>query len=275
MIFRSYNPCFLLEPYIKVIHLRHFVFPQQVSVPCKPYPPRPEHCMAFYVRGSETTEHPFEGITYKKPRSVLSGQYTKQINRYSSHEFLMILVVFKPGALYHFTRLSFEQLMNTALDAEAVFGSAITRLNERLSSTDNYSEMLRLINDFFCRLINVIKVDEQPIDTALDSILKNQMPVTVQQLASDCCLSMRQLERKLLDRVGVGPKTFLKIVRFNQSYTMRLRHPHVSWQAIASTCGYTDYQHLVKDYRTFTGTSAVQFFKMEEKAPERVLGLNR
>ena len=275
MIFRSYQPSLLLEPFIQVIHLRHFVFPSHAPLSVKPYPPRPEHCMAFYVRGFEMTHHPFDGYTVKKPTSVLTGQYTKQINRISSPEFLMIQVVFKPGALYRLTHLPFHELMDTALDAEAIFGSKVTRLNERLNSTDDYAEMLSLVNAFFCQLVTGLKVEEQPIDVALASMLKSGQPLSVQQLAADSCLSVRQFERQLLYRVGVGPKKFLKIVRFNNSYFLRLRRPAMTWQAIASSCGYTDYQHLAKDYREFTGTSALQFFEMEEKAPERLLGLTR
>jgi hypothetical protein len=47
----------------------------------------------------------------------------------------VILVQFKPGALFHFTRIPFQELMNAAIDAEAVFGNEITRLDERLDST--------------------------------------------------------------------------------------------------------------------------------------------
>jgi AraC-like DNA-binding protein len=276
MIFRSYRPSLLLEPFIEVIHLRHFVFPPHTPLPFKPYPPRPEHCIAFYVRGCETTEYPFDGLRIKRPRSALSGQHTQQINRYVSPEFLMILVVFKPGALFRFTRIPFQELMNTAVDAEAVFGNALTRLNERLNSTDSYDEMIALVTEFLCAQAGMTSNhDLQPVDKALQWFLQNPQALTVQQLAYHSCLSLRQLERKFLERVGVGPKTFLKIARFNQSYFMRLRRPHMTWQSVASSCGYADYQHLVKDYRAFTGSTAAQFFQSEEKAPERVLGLTK
>ena len=274
MIFRSYKPSFLLEPFIEVIHLRHFVFPPNTTLPFKPYPPRPEQCIAFYVRGGETTEYPFDGHRLKQPRSALWGQHTQQINRYVSPEFLMILVVFKPGALFRFTRMPFQELMNTAVDAEAVFGSSLARLNERLNSTDAYGEMIDLVNDFLYKQAGMTSNESlEPVDKALQWFLKTPQALSVQDLAYHSCLSQRQFERKFLERVGVGPKTFLKIARFNRSYFMRLRRPHMTWQAIASLCGYADYQHLAKDYRSFTGNTAAQFFQTEEKAPERVLGL--
>lgn len=275
MIFRSYKPSLLLDSFIEVIHLRHFIIPPHVIAPFKPYPPRPEHCLAFYVKGFETTEYPFENKREKRARSTLSGQFLQQINRHVSQEFLMIMVVFKPGALYRFTGIPFREFTNTAIDAEAVFGKEITSLNERLNSVDAYHEMIAFVNEFLVKQLNKIRKILLPVDEAIEWLLNHPNPLSVQQLSYYSCLSGRQLERTFLERIGVPPKTFLKIARFNKSYNLHLRKPNVSWSAIATVCGYTDYQHLVKDYRAFTGSTAAKFFETEDNAPERLLGLAR
>lgn len=273
MLFRDFMPSPELGAFVEVYHLRHFIFPADAVLPIKPYPPRPEHCLAFYVRGFEITEHLKDGKRVQRPRSVVSGQYTYQINRHTSLEFLMILVVFKPGALFRLTGMPLPSITNTEFDAEAVFPKEMRCVNDRLSSSESYSEMIRIVDEYLCRLFRHTRKETQPVDLALEQFLRQDHGFSVHQLARDSFLSPRQLERKVQERTGVSPKTFLRIARFNRSYFLHLRHPQMDWPSIALHCGYTDYQHLAKDYREFTGTTSVRLFQEEEKAPERVLGL--
>ncbi len=273
MIFRSYKPSLLLSSYVDVIHLRHFIFPANGKIPFKPYPPRPEQCLTFYVRGFELTEYKREGIVIHRPRSTISGQYTHIINRNPSAEFLMILVVFKGGALNRLTGIPFTEFMNLAADAESVLGNEVKYLNERLNSMEYYEEMLGQVNLFLEALVKKATADVLPVDPAIDFLLKNEHSISVKQLSEISCLSARQLERRFMERTGVNPKTFLRVLRFNRSYFLHLRHPSKTWQSLATHCGFTDYQHMVKDYREFTGSSPAQLFVSESKAPERVLGL--
>lgn len=275
MIFRDYFPTPQLREYIEVYHLRHFVFSNNVKPPFKPYPPRPEQCMTFYARGMEISEH-VDGNKIEKPRSVLSGQFTYRINRYSSYpEFLMILVVFKPGALHRLTGIPFNELTNADIDAEAVFSSELHQVNSRLTSTDSYPEMIAIIELFFYTLAIKNKKEAQPVDNIFDLLVKNDSNYKLDWLAKNAYLSPRQLERKFYERIGVCPKTFLRISRFSQSYWLRLKKPDLDWFSIAISCGYNDYQHMVRDYKEFASTTPNLLFNDENKAPERVLGLNK
>jgi AraC-like DNA-binding protein len=53
---------------------------------------------------------------------------------------------------------------------------------------------------------------------------------------------------------------------------MKNRYPDKDWLSIAIHCGYYDYQHLVKDYKEFTGYTPPQFFSIDNGSPERAFG---
>jgi transcriptional regulator GlxA family with amidase domain len=106
-------------------------------------------------------------------------------------------------------------------------------------------------------------------------ILANHKKFSLDWLANQACLSPRQFERKSNHYIGVSPKLFAKIARFNQSYNMRLKNPHEDWLSIAVGSGYHDYQHLVRDYKEFANASPNILFAEENKAPERILGLHK
>ena len=275
MIFKDFNPSPQLQEFVEVYHLRHFVFSNDKKLPFKPYPPRPEQCIAFYPRGSEFTELVPDGVQIKKPRSVITGQFTNRINRYTTNEFMILIVVFKPGALHRLTGISFQQVMNNHVDLEAVFPTETRQVNERLNSCNDYTEMVSVIEAYLLKMAKNIKIESRPSDQVLMLVGNKPQKYSLDWLASQACLSPRQLERKFYQYLGVCPKTFARVVRFDQSYKMRLKYPKDDWLSIAVACGYHDYQHMVRDYKEFASTTPNVLFDEEHKAPERMLGLNK
>jgi transcriptional regulator GlxA family with amidase domain len=81
------------------------------------------------------------------------------------------------------------------------------------------------------------------------------------------------LERKFLDRTGVTPKLFARLVRFDRAFREKNLNPLRDWRSIAFDCNYYDYQHLVRDYKEFTGLKPTDFHQLENQAPERSFGL--
>lgn len=276
MISQDYLPSPPLRPYIAAYRLRHFVLRNGHKLACKPFPPRPEQCLVFYPRGFEITEFNIQKNKTQRPRSVITGQFTQRVNRYISYpEFLMIEADLKPGALHRLTGLPCKELANSDVDAESFFSHEIKRVNDRLGSASTYPEMIAIIEAFFLQLVQKEKKSPLQVDHALQLFAYSADFYSVDLLSKQACLSPRQLERKVDERIGVGPKTFLRICRFHQSYCMRLKNPALDWLYIAVACGYTDYQHLVKDYKEFAGTTPNHFFSEEKKAPGRVLGLTK
>jgi transcriptional regulator GlxA family with amidase domain len=85
-------------------------------------------------------------------------------------------------------------------------------------------------------------------------------------------LCQRQFDRKFLERVGISPKQYLQVIRFDKAFRMKNRFPQKDWLTIALHCGYYDYQHLVKDYKEFTGYTPNQFLAIDNNAAERTFG---
>jgi AraC-like DNA-binding protein len=73
-------------------------------------------------------------------------------------------------------------------------------------------------------------------------------------LARDFCLSTRQFERRFQISVGLPPKRFAQIQRFNQVFRI-LEDPSRNWVDTALDCGYYDQAHLIRDCQRFTGTT--------------------
>jgi AraC-like DNA-binding protein len=274
MIFKNFQPSLFLNGLVQVYHLRHFRFNPGMPVPFKAFPPRPEQYIAFYPRGFETTQLVRDGSTIIRPKSIISGQYTQLINRHVTHEFMIIQAAFAPGALHKLTGIPFSEMRDSSLDLESLFPKESREVNAKLEEAQEYSEMIRIVDEFLCGLfLRKAKINARPVDQVIGALATGEAYRKIDWLAGQACLSVRQFERLSYDYVGVSPKVFTRIARFNATYIMRLKNPQFTWLRIAIECGYQDYQHLVRDYKEFSNVTPNMLFNEEFRAPERILGL--
>ena len=87
---------------------------------------------------------------------------------------------------------------------------------------------------------------------ALDTAIGTNGLISVTGLAKRVNLSNRQLERQFLDTVGMTPKRFCRIRRF-QHVLQAMEEPGANWADAAVECGYYDQAHLIRDLRRFSG----------------------
>lgn len=274
MICQDFLPSPALREYIKCYHLRHFVFSDGIGLPYKPYAPRPEQTLAFYPRGHELVEYVASSKIIKRPRSYIMGQYVERTNRHlGSRDFIVFLVDFQPGVIYRITGIPFYELTNTDIDAEAIFGKEVRWVNERLSATASYEEMIQIVERFLLWLVGSMKRAAHPIDAVANLIIKYPEDARTVQLAKEAFLCSRQFERKFKERLGISPKLYARIARINKAFRIKYNNINEDWLTIALMCGYHDYQHLVKDFQDFAGVTPVNYLVEDTQAPERLFGL--
>lgn len=273
MLLKDYLPTRGLEEYVRCYRIVHFKFDKNQTPPFKPYTPRPENCLAFYPHDTEKIEYAKDGKKVENLPIALVGQHLGVTNRFIGHEFLVIQIIFQAGALYRLTGVPLTELTDAYMDADFVFAKDIQFVNEQLHHADTYIDMVRIVNDFVLNLVKKNVKDVQPIDMVCQLLLKKSDTVlSLDWLARESCLSVKQFERKFKERMGVNPKVFTRLIRFDNVFRTRNAQPNLDWLNIAYNCNYYDYQHLVRDYKDFTGFSPTAFHALD--TPESVLGMS-
>ncbi len=272
MLINEIKPAPSLQEYIRLYRIIDFHFSNTASIPLKMYSPRPEQCLQFYPKDTETVTYPGSRLTISNKRATITGQHTILNHRQVGNDFLSFQVVFQPGAFFRLTGISMQSLSNLYLDAEDIFGKRVREVNERLFIAGSYNEMIRIIDQFLATLVKQTKKQHHAVDDSGRLMLLEEEFFKVDSFIKQSCLSTRQFDRMFKERIGIAPKQYLQVVRFDKAFRMKNRHPYLDWLSIAIRCGYHDYQHLVKDYKAFTGYTPQQFFLIDNQAPERAFG---
>lgn len=263
-----------LREYVRKHQVIRFLFGPEQNIPHKVYSPRPEICLVFYIRDLQQVSYATDQKQLSHPRCTLIGQHTVVTNRFTGRDFWALQIVLQPSALYRLTGIPTYELTNTFLDAEAVWGKQIREAHEEMANSDDVETIIRIAEAFFEKIIRQAGENSHKIDGVSTLILNQNKPVSIDELASQTCLSSRQFFRKFNERMGIGPKLFDRIVRFEKAFFMKNANPDLDWLTIALACGYYDYQHLAKDYKYFTNFSPSRFYEIDTKSPERTFGVS-
>jgi AraC-like DNA-binding protein len=87
----------------------------------------------------------------------------------------------------------------------------------------------------------------------------------VASLARDFGISTRHLERQFLDGVGLPPKLYARMRRFQRVFPT-IEEGSGSWAAAAAACGYYDQAHLIRDFREFAGQPPASLLASDDLA---------
>ena len=273
MIFKTIQPAEHLKPFIKDYLLLRYVFDKSKPIPIKPFPANTQHCLVFYLKGCVMTYNSETNVYNSFAKISLNGSQITRFDFHLSQDYLMFSVNFQPNVLSKFLRLPLTEFINDRIDAEAILNPEINQVYENMTNAINYEHIVKIAEEYLWKRIQKVKIAFDPIDKV--ALLLNEKPsiFSVEKLADLACLSISQLERRFINETGISPKFYARINRFSQAYSLKEKQPNTDWLGIALETGYHDYQHLVKDFKQFSGTTPNSLLQAQAKSPEKVLGI--
>jgi len=157
---------------------------------------------------------------------------------------------FRPGQAAHFIAAHAAEL----LDRDGDF-STLTRLGElaeRVAEAHTEEARRAATSSALLRADARTRPALARLDHALTMLRNTHGEISVTALAARSGWSERQLERCFLERVGIGPKRFARVVRFERALTLA-RDGRLSQAQVAAHAGYADEPHLLREFRVLAG----------------------
>ena len=156
---------------------------------------------------------------------------------------------------------------------EAILNPGIRELHERLANVTRYETIVYLVEQYLWQRIQSLTDTGQPLDRVIRLMADHPTAFSMDQWANEACLSVSQFERRFSRQVGISPKLFARTNRFYQAFQLKDQNPALDWLSVAVQTGYTDYQHLAKDFKQFAGATPNSLSLAQTQASERILGI--
>jgi AraC-like DNA-binding protein len=192
---------------------------------------------------------------------IVAGPGTHALHKIVPSIPLALFVRLRPGAAFPILGIPADELTDRIIRLEDVWGPEGTHLRDRLLSARGVDEMLGLLQRaFHVRAIRTCEPSSAPVARrALRLITESPIPVRVNELATSIGVSARHLRRTFTALVGIGPKEFARIIRFQRA--ARAAASGTNWTKIAMDAGYYDQAHMIADFRALVGTTPEAFVR--------------
>lgn len=203
-------------------------------------------------------------IPFEPGHMYLGGTMTEYGVVTASPGCILTGIRFRPGGFYAFYR----QPMAPAVDSLLEFTdpSLQSLMGTTPPGNEGSEERLapRLDAYFVAKKIAAGKYrghsekTRNDFNAAYKTILLSKGQISVEALSKECHMSRRTMERVFKENVGIPPKEFIRIVRF-QEVLRRLRQtdaggaPGESLLRIAFGLGYHDHAHLTNEFKQYAG----------------------
>lgn len=152
-----------------------------------------------------------------------------------------------------------RELLNNTEAVEDVFGRSISELTQRLAAAPDNETRVDLCNRFFLQLLSRRQPRVSYLAEAVRQARQLGARASAEALSRVVFVGERQLQRAFSEQIGISPKLYGRLVRFEQAVVMPLKNPGVSWTAVSHDCGYADQAHLIREFRQFAGLNPRAF----------------
>lgn len=194
----------------------------------------------LYIPEIEKKHYPF----------TISGQVNFSAHIQSDGNLEMIVAVFYPHTISIFIDTPPSDFYNLEISGYDLHNFQLNEIATRIFDCSSCIKSIRMLEKW---LMTKIKHSLNLERTAfsINQILQNPN-IPINCLADSACLSSKQYQRIFQEFVGMNPKEYARIVRFQKALWM-LQCGNRNYPDIAAACGYSDQSHFIRDFKQMSG----------------------
>ncbi|GBF49308.1 DNA-binding helix-turn-helix protein [Leptospira ryugenii] len=202
-----------------------------------------------------------------QPRAMILGQTIDPFYIEPTGYVDTFSIRFIPYGLSHLFNIKLNSLVNKETPLDTILGETEAKeLQEQIINAKDAAQRISHIESFLRKkLSNPQKIDCL-VKSTLDTIFETLGKKSIQTIVGDSPSLRRKLERKFKKEMGLSPKQYGKIVRFQAALKMLLNRESENLTEIAHMFDYYDQAHFIKDFKDFTSLNPKDFLNNDAMA---------
>lgn len=231
------------------------------QAPALALPARTDSFVEFYLAEPYQVRSPGDAAPVSAPVTTLVAPHARpgtalfirgRIDTFTLH--------FTPTGCHRLFGCDLQPLRDQGLPAVDVLGPGLRHLHDALAAQADWADRVAVAQAWLlARLAQARPADA--IDAAAVALAQPQLPWRLADLAVHAGCSERHLSRVLSQRLGVAPRLYARLARFQAVLQARRQHPALPIAHLAQLAQYFDHAHLVRDCQAFTGQPPGEFLR--------------
>lgn len=181
---------------------------------------------------------------------TISGQVNFPAHIQSDGGLEMIVAVFYPHTVGMFINTTPSSFYNLEISGYDIENRQVNDVAQRIFDCENAKDCIDILEDFLTSKIRPV-LNISRVGSTIGTLLS--VPSTsVNALAASACLGKRQYERVFRETVGMNPKEYARIVKFQKTLWL-MQRGESNYAGIAAECGYSDQSHFIRNFKELSG----------------------
>lgn len=251
----------ILETYIPTAPLNQFV---ESFVYYRDYSPThsidrflPDGNVYVVIDLTDYPKYIYDNNTLKEIQSCrnvwFSGIRTRYITIPSGRDSEMFIINFHKGKAYPFVEMPMHELTDYVVDGELVMSNEILDLRDAIQNLHSPAQKFHFAEQYLQRTF-IHRLSANPcVEYAVEHILHAPGPASMRALTARIGYSQKHFIDLFKRHVGLTPKAFMRIMRFQRALLVLESRQNTDWTALAPGAGYFDQSHFINDFRLFSG----------------------
>jgi AraC-like DNA-binding protein len=203
-------------------------------------------------------------------RGWLSGSQSEYLVIDALPDSSMIGVHFKPGGIAPFLDFPADELGDRVVELDAIWGLDAWHWRDRLLAAPTPREKFQVLEQLLVENLTThcaISPGGKRVTWALNRFLEQPHLQNIRRVADQLGVSHKHFIDDFRRRVGVTPKLFCRIRRFQEVLSQINRCRSIEWAEVALSCGYYDQAHFVNDFQAFAGLNPTAYLRYPTEYP--------
>lgn len=179
-------------------------------------------------------------------------------------------VLFRPGGARALFDVPLDEFYNRYIPLELVWGAAVAELLDRLREADGAAGKFRILEAALQKRAERPLGLHAAVQHALEEFRREPHIRGVLEVTRQTGLSRRRLSHLFREQVGLTPKLFCRLHRFQGVVRCVASGAPVDWADVALAGGYCDQAHMAHEFREFSGISPGSYLAGKRPFPNHV-----
>lgn len=195
--------------------------------------------------------------------SGMSGPRSESMIIERTSQDRMLGVHFKPGGAFPFLGFPYGDLHNSHVTLADLWGERrAAQLLSLLHEAPTIDRQFKLLEEWLLWTATRPLQHDPAVAYAVKKFQADPNLVSSAKVAEETGLSQRHFIQLFRDEVGMTPKLFCRVERFQSVISKVGNLREVDWVDVALSCGYSDQSHFNHDFREFSGVRPTEYLAL-------------
>ncbi len=202
--------------------------------------------------------------------SLFSGPHSNFVVIDTTCQASTIGVHFKPGCAYPFLNLPADELHNNHISLDMLWGTKASEMREQLLEVQPPTDKFKILEQYLLKQMIQPKRHHPAVVYALTKFKTVPHQSKIAEVTEQINLSSRRFIEVFKKEVGLTPKQYCRVQRFQRVLSLIEDREEIDWTDIALSSGYYDQAHFIRDFRSFSGFSPTAYHLHQGKQKNHV-----